>query len=88
MWQAEKQKFTRCQVNGMAEAQRTQFAQIWMRAMQVVPGMTAGRDLCQLDLGMKEQETCQFSPGVARPTGNGNAQSIHRITPCCMPLST
>jgi len=56
----------------MTESLRTEFAQIWMHAMQVVTRMTAGCNLRQLNLGMKEQEPRQFSTGIARPTGNGN----------------
>jgi hypothetical protein len=33
--------------------------------MQVLPGMTAGRYLRQLNLWMEEQEPRQFSPGIA-----------------------
>ena len=72
----------------MTETQRTEFAQIRMDTMQVVPGMTAGCNLGQLNLRVKEQEPRQFSSRIARSADNSNTQTLHLIASSCTPLST
>lgn len=40
--------------------------------MQVVSGVTTGRNLRQLNLWVEEQEPSQFASDIARAASNGN----------------
>src|SRR5579883_1147857 len=78
MRQAEKEQVAGCQVIGTTVTQQRNTAQIRVSAGNILPRVAAGRDLRDLYLRMKEQDTQQLARGITGPAYNRDSNSAHQ----------